>query len=77
MQTSLRETLRYNTYEVEVRSETLRANALFRVGTVVYGGERHKITTGAGIVTSQRFGGVVGIDDTVLVRHDGGESFFY
>jgi thymidine phosphorylase len=69
--------MRDRTYETIIRSASLRANALFQVGTVSGGGERHLIDTGAGVITSQRFGGQVGLGDTVLVRNDSGQSFFY
>jgi hypothetical protein len=74
---SLRVEFRDRTHDIEIRANEIRANALFQVGTVSVGGERHLIDTGGGIVTSQRFGGVVGIGDTVLVRQDSGQSFFY
>lgn len=77
MTQSLRDSQRDHTHDLEIRATEIRANSLFQVGSIAGGGERHLIDTGAGIVTSQRFGGVVGVGDTVLVRQDAGQSFFY
>jgi hypothetical protein len=74
---SLRDSMRDRTHETTIRSASIRANALFQVGTVQGGGERHLINTGAGVITSNRFGGAIGLGDTVLVRNDSGQSFFY
>jgi hypothetical protein len=77
MRQSLRDSQRDRTRDFELRSNELRANALFKVASVIQGGERHLLQVGDGVVTSQRFGGAVGVGDTVLMRNDSGESFFY
>lgn len=60
-----------------MRNAAIRANSLYKVGRVVSGGERHLIETGGGVITSSNFGGAVGLNDTVLSRQDGKQSFFY
>lgn len=74
---SLRDAMRDRVYETNIRADEIRANSLFKVGKNSGGGEQHLIQIGDGIIRSSRFGGVVGVGDTVLIRNDSGQSFFY
>jgi hypothetical protein len=62
--------------DTEYRAQEIRANRLFSVGTIAAGGEAHLIQTPSGILHSSLLGGIVAIGDTILMRRDGGQSFF-
>lgn len=68
---------RAHTAAVSDRSREIRANKLFQVARILQGGERHLLQIGDGFIASNAFGGVHGIGDTVLIRQDSGQSFFY
>jgi hypothetical protein len=63
--------------ETQYRAREIRANRQLKTGAVVSGGERHLIQLGDGLITSRSFGGVVKMGQTVLVRQDSGQSWFY
>jgi hypothetical protein len=69
--------MRAHVAAVSDRSREIRANSLFQVGSISQGGSRHLLQIGDGYLTSNAFGGVHGIGDTVLIRQDSGQSFFY
>ena len=74
---NLRDRYRDQVFYTNLRAKEIRANSLFKVGTVQSGGEKFLLNTGSGVITSQNFGGAVGIGGVVLARHDSGQSYFY
>ena len=65
------------TADYELRTREIRKNAMFKIGTIAAGGDRHLIQIGDRVVTSQRLGGAVALNQTVMMRNDAGQSFFY
>ena len=64
-------------FYTNLRAKEKRANAQFKVGQVISGGERHVLDFGGGAIASSNFGGAVGIGDVVLNRSDSGQPYFY
>jgi hypothetical protein len=64
-------------FDVRNRSEAIRANSLFQIAKIAQGGERHLLQIGEDFITSSSLGGVHALGDTVLIRRDSGQSFFY